>query len=185
MDDSIFNPTSTIPLTVELQNLGHPSSLLDDSLFTTTPFSLQELYAEMGDPVVPYDDTRQEPTVPDPVLDREFGCSRFNVTCGSDELCDGVGTWPNQVASDGLTCVNNNCAVDVCVTPKKQSILSSTLTSPKYNSVNVLSMPSDGWPQQQKNIVNHITNGPLSHSEGENIFFFFNYVTIDKSNKNV
>lgn len=156
LDESIFSPTSTVPITVELQNLvsDHPSSLLDDSLFTTSPFSLQELYADTVEPV-PIDDTRQSPMF-DPALDRTFGCSRFRV------ISDVESVSPDM--SDNISCLNN-CAVDVCVTPKKQSILSSTLTSPKYNSVNV--MPSsDGWAQQ-KSLVNHVSNGPLSHSEGK------------------
>lgn len=72
--------------------------------------------------------------------------------------------WASDYGSDVVNCMDNS-AVDICMTPKKQSILSCTLTSPKYNSVSV--MPSsDGWAQQQKNVANHISNGPLSHSEG-------------------
>lgn len=168
IEDSIFSVTSTVPITVELQNLTseHPSSLLDDSLFTTSSFSLQDLYSDTVEPVVPYDDTRQT-FGQDPALDRTFGCSRFSVT--SSEC------WPADCESDIVSCMNNS-AVDICVTPKKQSILSSTLTSPKYNSVNM--MPSsESLPQQLKSIVNHVSNGPLSHSEGMIIRCYFRLVT--------
>lgn len=141
LDDTIFSPTSTVPITIELQNLtsDQPTSLLDDTLFTTSPFTLNDLYSD----TVEFDDTRQVSLV-DPVLNRTFGCSKFNVV------------------SD---CVSVNSVYEQCETNKKHSILSSTLTSPKYNSVNV--MPSASWPTQPK-IVNHVSNGPLSYSDGKN-----------------
>lgn len=139
--DPLFNPASTAPITIELQNLTSdlPTSLLDDTLFTTSPFTLQDLYADTMAPAtpVPFDDTRQT-----------FGCSRFSVSCDgdSDSACGSV--------------------VDSCSPNKIQSILSSTLTSPKFNSVNVV---GDTWTQK----VNHVSNGPLSHSEGKLAFFLY------------
>lgn len=164
-DDALFNLTNTTPITVELQTMSStcPSTLLDDSLFTTSAFTLQDLYSDTVPDVVSFDDTRQ--TSPagggdlvDPALDRTFGCSRFRV-------CDSAVQTPSAPSV---------VVVDVPTTPptKKQSILSSTLTSPKFNSVSVSPSSSaaaataavDGRSPKQ-HLYNHIHNGPLSHTE--------------------
>lgn len=175
-DDALYNLTNTTPITVELQTMSAtcPSTLLDDSLFTTSAFTLQDLYADTVPDVVSFDDTRQ--TSPaggggelvDPALDRTFGCSRFRV-------CDSAVQTPSATSV---------VVVDVPTTPpppptKKQSILSSTLTSPKFNSVSVSPSSAaaaaatstaaaaatvDGR-SPKTHLYNHIHNGPLSHTE--------------------
>ncbi|GLV39686.1 Enhancer of Polycomb [Carabus blaptoides fortunei] len=114
--EPVLHLTNTTPITVELQTMSStcPSTLLDDSLFTTSSFTLQDLYSDTVPDAVSFDDTRQTPAV-DSALDRTFGCSRFRV-------CDSAVTpsVPLRVTS---------VVVDVPTTPplasKKQSILSS------------------------------------------------------------
>lgn len=194
LDDTIFSPTSTVPITVELQNLSseNPTSLLDDSLFTTNSFTLQELYGDTVEPVVPFDDTRQTTLLGncDPVMNRTFGCSKFNVS----SACSDITIKNDKIDNDNVALIRrdgqqqsssgsvSNCVSDfMCDSPKKHcstSILSSTLTSPKYNSVNTVMQIDGGWPQQQQQkitttTVNHITNGPLSHSECKFTHFIY------------
>lgn len=153
-----------------------PSTLLDDSVFTTVPFTLQDLYADVMDEVVgdvvPFDDTRQsQPEGGDPALDKPFGCSRFYVQEASvSSVPPGLGDKNHCVIPGGgdapVGAAPAPSVVDKCVTPKKQSILSSTLTSPKYNSVNVAQLEDSYVSRPKYSTINHhVNNGPLSHSE--------------------
>lgn len=163
-EESTFNPDANVAFSLELRALDESSVLLDSSTFTTPPFLLGEMSSEGVCEDVPVTDTRQQPR--DPVNSVQQMGLNLNVNVGLNTLNTNNITTNSFVHSVNLN--NNNISpspVDVdpsnvgeqrapgCsrftvsdisgsavgIMSKRHFLLSSTLTSPKLNSANLVS----------------------------------------------
>lgn len=181
--DSFFNPSANTPFSMEIQTLDAPSStLLDTSTFVTDPFMLNNLDLD-----IPVTDTRQSPinTLTSNVSDvrtdndssdssdsdyRTIGCSSFNISDSCSSADWATGTRHQQ---------------------KKTTSSSSTLTSPKFNSVSTsVTMLDEGHSRPRSVADNSLgnTNGLLAQFEFEGMinyclnttheYFLFNFIDI-------
>lgn len=121
-----------MPFSLELQALDAPSSVLDTSSFVSGPFTFEVL--DMTNEV-PITDTRQQ-QLQSSDKNVQTGVNS-NVNVGLNTLTSSVNDF--EIEDRTMVGCSKFNVSDKCPTSKKQLIVSSTLTSPKFNSVNVLS----------------------------------------------
>lgn len=178
-DDLTFIPSANVPYTMELQVLDEmPSTVLDTSSFVTAPFTFDDLEMDTLEEI-PITDTRQQ-------QQQQQSSDNKNVQRGANAglitLNSSVSNIETDNDDDGddeirTICCSRFKVLDKCASSnKKHSVVSSTLTSPKLNSVNISS--SDGRQQQQQqrqmndNLLSNNANGLLTQFglDGEFIF---------------
>lgn len=149
-----------MPFSMELQVLDEaPSTVLDTTSFVTTPFTLDDV--EMDTLEVPITDTRQQQQQQQS-SDKNVQTG-VNVNAGLNTLNSiSVSNVELDDDNDGdcdetkTLCCSRFKVLDKCASSKKHSVVSSTLTSPKLNSVNVSRQMNDTL------LSNNNANGLLS-----------------------
>lgn len=151
VEDSTFLPNANTPFTLEVRPLDSTSTLLDSSTFITSPFLLDDLTMSSLD--VPVTDTRQssEKNV-QTGINVNVNVGRNTLTCTDSlsplvNLNDNVTLTSSESFTDSSDYRTVGCSqfnvydssINVSAPSKKHTIVSSTLTSPKLNSVKVLS----------------------------------------------
>lgn len=158
---------------MELQVLDEaPSTMLDTSSFVTAPFTIDDFEMDTVEEV-PITDTRQQqqqqqpPPPPSDNKNVQTGVSIANVspnTLNSSVSNIEIDVEQNDGDEIRTICCSRFKVLDKCATSnKKHSVVSSTLTSPKLNSVNV---SPDGRQQQQRqmndSLISNNANGLLT-----------------------
>ncbi|EFA06113.2 enhancer of polycomb homolog 1 [Tribolium castaneum] len=175
--ESYFVPGANMSFSIEVQSLETPSTLLDTSAFLTDPFTFDNLDSIED---VPVTDTRQSSdkivqtginlnvnvglnTLTPSVNDNSssvFSNSNANLT-DSIKLEDATSSSTSDENDERTIGCSRFYVSDLGVTKKNQTsktqTVTSTLTSPKFNSVNAV---SEGWSRSTA------TEGPLTNTNG-------------------
>lgn len=154
-----------------------PSTILDTTSFVTAPFTLDDLEMDTLEEV-PITDTRQQSS------DKNVQTTGVSANAAPNTLNSSVSNVDviDDVCDETRTiCCSRFRVLDKCASSKKHSVVSSTLTSPKLNSVNV---SPDGRQQQRQlndNLLSNNANGLLSQFGLDGEFYGFcamQYVTL-------
>lgn len=149
-----------------------PSTILDTTSFVTAPFTFDDLEMDTLEEV-PITDTRQQhqssdKNVQTTGVSANAGPNTLNSSVSNVDVVDDVRDEQRTI------CCSRFRVLDKCASSKKHSVVSSTLTSPKLNSVNV---SPDGRQQQRQlndnTLLSNNANGLLSQFGLDGEFYQF------------